>query len=188
MSQLIDDILKLSRMTRSEMTWRPVNLSAIAGSIADELQSQEPARRVEFVIAEGVTAKGDLQLLRVVMQNLLWNAWKFTGRQPQARIESDLTEWEGKPAYFVRDNGAGFDMTYADKLFIAFQRLHTVEEFPGTGIGLALAQCIIHRHGGKIRAEGGVDKGATFFPRYPAASKPVAALNPDKKHNVTDSI
>ena len=162
MSQLIDDILKLSRMTRSEMTWRPANLSALAVSIAEELQTQEPQRKVEFVIAEGITAEGDLQLLRVVLQNLLGNAWKFTGRQPRARIEFGLTEWEGKPAYFVRDNGAGFDMAYADKLFTAFQRLHRVEEFPGTGIGLALAQRIIHRHGGKIRAEGEVGKGATF--------------------------
>jgi light-regulated signal transduction histidine kinase (bacteriophytochrome) len=163
MGLLIDDILKLSQITRSEMTCTPVNLSELAFSVAEELQSLEPQRKVEFVIAEDVTTKGDSKLLRVVLQNLFGNVWKFTGRKPQARIEFGLTEWDGNPAYYVSDNGAGFDMVYVNKLFTAYQRIHTEVEFTGTGIGLALVQRIIHRHGGRIRAEGGVDKGATFY-------------------------
>ncbi len=150
----------------------------MAVSVAEELQSSEPERKVEFVIAKGITVKGDTQLLRVALQNLLGNAWKFTGRQPQARIEFGVTELDGKPAYFVRDNGAGFDMTYGNKLFTAFQRLHGVEEFPGTGIGLALTQRIILRHGGKIRAEGEVDKGATFCFTLSRGQPGPPSLNP----------
>jgi light-regulated signal transduction histidine kinase (bacteriophytochrome) len=163
MGQLIDDLLNLSRMTRSEMTWETVDLSALAQSVAAELKKTQPERQVEFVIAPGVVANGDAQLLRIAMENLLGNAWKFTEKQPRARIEFGVTQHDGKPAYFVRDNGVGFDMTYVDKLFTPFQRLHPVTEFPGTGIGLALVQRIVHRHGGRVWAEGEVGRGTTFY-------------------------
>lgn len=163
MSQLIEAMLSLSRLTRGEIKPDVVNLSILAKSIADELQKTQPERKVEFVIAQGVTAKGDMQMLRIVLENFLSNAWKFTGRHPTARIEFGVQQVEGKTAYFVRDDGAGFDMSYAGKLFTAFQRLHTETEFPGIGIGLATVQRIIHRHGGKVWAEGAVEKGATFY-------------------------
>ncbi len=163
MSGLIDDILKLSRITQSDMTCVPVNLSAMAVSIAEELKGMEPERRAEFVIPDGIAGRGDPQLLRVVLQNLLGNAWKFSGRRPDARIEFGCLKKDEKPVYFVRDNGAGFDISYADKLFTPFQRLHPEKEFPGTGIGLALTQRVIHRHGGEIWAESTVGQGATFY-------------------------
>lgn len=119
-------------------------------------------RQAEFIIADGVTAEGDTVMLRAVLENLLRNAWKFTGKHPTARIEFGLTQKEDHLVYFVRDDGVGFDMAYADKLFGAFQRLHSIAEFPGTGIGLATVQRIIHRHGGKIWVEGEVGRGATF--------------------------
>jgi len=163
MDQLIDDLLQLSRLTRAEMRYGSVDLSAMAGEIADELRQGEPDRHVEFTIAPGLTGWGDHTLLRDVLNNLLANAWKFTSGHDRARIEFGVVQSAGETAYFVRDDGAGFDMTYADKLFGAFQRLHKVDEFPGTGIGLATAQRIIHRHGGRIWAEGAVNKGATFY-------------------------
>jgi PAS domain S-box-containing protein len=163
MGALIDDLLKLSRLTRSEMHQEPVDLSALAREVATNLQQTQPERRVNFVISRGLTASGDHQLLRVALENLLGNAWKFTGKCPQARIEFGAIQNGDKKAYFVRDNGAGFDMTYAGKLFGAFQRLHETTEFPGTGIGLATVQRIIHRHGGRVWAEGAVGKGATFY-------------------------
>ena len=123
----------------------------------------QPERQVEFVIGKGLTASGDRQLLRVALVNLLGNAWKFTGKRQQARIEFGTTQNGDRKTYFVRDNGAGFDMTYASKLFSAFQRLHDTTEFPGTGIGLATVQRIIHRHGGSVWAEGAVGEGATFY-------------------------
>jgi PAS domain S-box-containing protein len=162
MGELIDGILKLSRLTRSEMHHEPINLSALAREIAGRLQETQPKRKVKFLIDKELTGSGDPQLLRVLLENLLGNAWKFTSKQPQARIEFSMERNNGKKAYFIRDNGAGFDMTYADKLFGAFQRLHDVSEFPGTGIGLATVQRIINRHGGSIWAEGAVGKGATF--------------------------
>ncbi|MFQ5791340.1 MAG: ATP-binding protein, partial [Acidobacteriota bacterium] len=162
MGLMVDDLLSLSRVTRSEMRSETVDLSELAKTIAARLQQTQPERPVEFVIEEGVTSKGDGRLLRVVLENLLGNAWKFAGKKPLTRIEFGLTEHDGKPAYFVRDNGAGFDMAYADKLFGAFQRLHAIDEFEGTGVGLATAQRIIHRHGGRIWAEGAVEQGATF--------------------------
>jgi PAS domain S-box-containing protein len=162
MGELIDAILKLSRLTRSEMRHEPINLSALAKEIANRLQETQPERKVKFVIDKELTANGDPQLLRVLLENLLGNAWKFTKKQPQAEIEFSMEQNNGKKAYFIRDNGAGFDMTYADKLFNAFQRLHDASEFPGTGIGLATVQRIIHRHGGAIWAEGAVGKGANF--------------------------
>lgn len=163
MAQLIDDILKLSLITRSELTFETVELSAIADSIADELRTEEPERKVLFVIKEGLTANGDPRLLKVVLDNLLGNAWKFTGAHAGARIEFGASDIEGKTAYFVRDDGAGFNMKYADKLFTTFQRLHSEQEFHGTGVGLALVQHIIHRHGGTVWAEGAEEQGATFY-------------------------
>ncbi len=162
MGELIDGILKLSRLTRSEMHHVPIDLSALAKEIATRLQETQPERKVKFIIDKELTANGDPQLLRVLLENLLGNAWKFTSKKPKTQIEFSMDRNNGKKAYFIRDNGAGFDMTYADKLFGAFQRLHDAAEFPGTGIGLATAQRIIHRHGGAIWAEGAVDKGATF--------------------------
>jgi len=163
MGVLIDDLLKLSRVTRSEMRRETIDLSALAQSIADELQETQPERQVDFVIAPGLTTSGDSQLLHQLMENLLGNAWKFTGKHPRAKIEFGVTQVNGKETFFVRDDGAGFDMTYADKLFSVFQRLHKQEEFPGTGVGLATVQRIAHRHGGQVWAEGEVGKGATFY-------------------------
>ncbi len=163
MGQLIDDLLNLSRMTRTEMRREVVDLSALAQAIAAEHQNRESGRQVEFVITEGMKINGDKRLLMVVLENLLGNAWKFTEKHPRARIECGVTQVNGKSAYFVRDDGAGFDMAYADKLFGAFQRLHGTTEFSGTGIGLATVQRIIHRHGGQVWAEGAVEQGATFY-------------------------
>ena len=163
MGRLIDDILKLSRLTRAEMQWERIDLSALAHEIATELHQTQPERQVDLIITEGVAVNGDARLLRVVLENLLGNAWKFTIRQACARIEFGYTEVGGEPVCFVRDNGAGFDVAYADRLFGAFQRLHSATEFEGTGIGLATVQRIIHRHGGRVWAEGVVNQGATFY-------------------------
>jgi PAS domain S-box-containing protein len=163
MSQLIDDMLNLSRISRSEMNIRRVNLSSLAQDIINELRESQPERNVEFLIQEGITVLGDERLLRIVLENLLGNAWKFTSKHQKARIEFGLQKMEDKPVYFIRDDGAGFDMSYAQKLFGAFQRLHTTEEFSGTGIGLATVQRIIRRHGGKVWAEGEIEKGTTIY-------------------------
>src|SRR5262245_738434 len=163
LEQLIGDLLNLSRLTRSEMRQGTVDLSALAEAVAAELRQREPQRRVEFVIARGVVACGDARLLRFAMDNLLGNAWKYTGTREEARIEFGAAPVNGQTAYFVRDNGAGFDMAYVDKLFRPFQRLHTEREFPGTGIGLASVKRVIGRHGGRVWAEGAVDRGATFY-------------------------
>lgn len=162
MGHLIDDILKLSRVTRAEMRRETVDLSAFARTISEELQQTEPDRQVEWRIAEGIMAQGDPALLRVVLDNLLGNAWKFTAHQLHARIEFGVRQEGGECVYYVRDNGAGFDPAYADKLFQAFQRLHTTAEFTGSGIGLATVRRIVRRHGGRVWAEGAVGKGATF--------------------------
>jgi PAS domain S-box-containing protein len=164
MAELIDDLLTLSRLTRREMRLETVDLSVLAQAIVEALRQAEPARQVKFDITPQVTVKADAQLMRVALENLLGNAWKFTAKHPRACIEFGvLLQPDGQPAYLVRDDGAGFDMAYVDKLFGAFQRLHTPAEFSGTGIGLATVQRIIHRHGGHIWAEGAVDKGATFY-------------------------
>jgi len=163
MAQLIDDMLNLSRVTRTEMRHEKVDLSSMAHTITEELRKAQPERDTTVVIAPGLIAKGDSRLLRAALENLLGNAWKFTGKKPRARIEFGVVEQEGKPVYFVRDDGAGFDMTYAEKLFGVFQRLHAMTEFPGTGVGLATVQRIVHRHGGRIWAEGAVEHGATFY-------------------------
>jgi light-regulated signal transduction histidine kinase (bacteriophytochrome) len=127
-----------------------------------DLQNGEPRRSVECVVPEGVAAQGDPRLLRVVLENLLGNAWKFTKKKPQARIELGVAKQDGQQVYFVRDDGAGFDMTYVGKLFGTFQRLHAAEDFSGSGVGLATVQRIIHRHGGRVWAQGAEGKGATF--------------------------
>ncbi len=163
MAQLIDDMLGLSRITRSELRREAVDLSAMAREIAEELRKSQPERCVEFIIAPDIVADGDPKLLRLMLGNLLGNAWKFTGKHTTARIEFGRKEQEGEAVFFVRDNGAGFDPAYSGKLFGAFQRLHSVAEFEGTGIGLATVQRIVHRHGGRIWAEGEVEKGATFY-------------------------
>jgi signal transduction histidine kinase len=163
MAHLIDDMLDLSRVTRGEMRRETVDLSALVKNIAAELKSAEPERQVDLGIAEGIVTQGDARLLRVLLENLLRNAWKFTGKHSTARIEFGISQNDGKPVYFVRDDGAGFDMAYAHKLFGAFQRLHGMTEFNGTGVGLATVQRIVHRHGGRVWAEGKVDHGATFY-------------------------
>jgi signal transduction histidine kinase len=162
MGQLIDDLLQLSRVSRSEMRRERVDLSALARDVAEELKHSEPGRDVKFNIAEGLEAQGDARLLRVALENLLGNAWKFTSRSPTALIELFARCREGHPEYTVRDNGVGFNMAYAAKLFSPFQRLHKATDFPGTGIGLATVQRIVHRHGGHIEAEAGPGAGATF--------------------------
>ena len=163
MGALIDDLLNLSRITRGDMRREPMDLSQVARSIADELRTTEPNRTAEFVIAPGLQAQGDPRLMRVVLENLLRNAWKFTSKRNGARIEFGRTADNGHSAFFVKDNGAGFDPNYSSRLFGAFQRLHSASEFPGTGVGLATVQRIILRHGGKVWAQGDVDLGATFF-------------------------
>jgi len=145
------------------MRTEAVDLSVMARDIAAELQRTTPERQVEFAIAQGLEARGDARLLRVALENLLGNSWKYTAKQPKPKIEFGSIEENGGRAFLVRDNGAGFDMQYADKLFGVFQRLHSVSEFEGTGVGLATVRRIIVRHGGRIWAEGAVDQGATFY-------------------------
>lgn len=163
MAQLIDDMLTLSRVSRSEMNIQQVDLSKIVQEIADELRETQPERVVQFIIQEGIIAQGDGILLRTVLENLIGNAWKFTSKHPAARIEFGVQLQNEMPVFFIRDNGAGFNMEYVQKLFGAFQRLHTTSEFQGTGIGLATVQRVIYRHGGKVWAEGEVEKGATIY-------------------------
>jgi len=162
MAALIDGLLSLSRVTRSELRREVVDLAEIARSVFAQLRRASPDRAVETVVADDLAAEGDARLLRGLLENLLGNAWKFTRRRAMARIEVGVVRESGERVYFVRDDGAGFDMTYADKLFGAFQRLHSPTEFEGTGIGLATVQRIVHRHGGRIWAESAVDRGATF--------------------------
>ncbi|MEN3375114.1 MAG: hypothetical protein V7604_469 [Hyphomicrobiales bacterium] len=163
MGRLIDDLLALSRVTRAELVREPIDLAELARSVMAQLQRTEPERRVEMAIDVEIAVEGDARLLRIALENLLGNAWKFTARRAAPRIEVGVTSENGNRAYFVRDNGAGFDMAYASKLFGVFQRLHSTAEFEGTGIGLATVQRIISRHGGRIWAAGAVDRGATFF-------------------------
>ncbi|GLI37019.1 sensor histidine kinase [Geobacter hydrogenophilus] len=163
MDTLVNALLQLSRMIRTEIDLHPVDVSAMAREIVEELAKSDPDRNVTVDIEGGVVVMADPHLLRIVMDNLLGNAWKYTSKNNDACIEFGTTEVTGKRACFVRDNGAGFDMAYAGKLFGAFQRLHSEAEFEGIGIGLATVQRIIHRHGGKVWAEGQVGKGATFY-------------------------
>jgi signal transduction histidine kinase len=163
MAQLIDDLLNLSKLTRSNMQYGEVNLSQIAQGILSVQHEQEPERQLDSHVEEELIVQGDKNLLQIALQNLLLNAWKFTGNKDITRIEMGKMSLEGTNIYFVKDNGAGFEMEYVDKIFGAFQRLHRTDEFQGTGIGLAIVQRIIHRHGGKIWAEGEVNKGAKFY-------------------------
>src|SRR5260370_21525687 len=163
MGRLIDDLLKLARVTRAEVRSEVVDLSSMARDIVSELQRSAPERQVDCAIAPGLTARGDPRLLRVVLDNLLRNSWKYTTKQPQPRIEFGATEGDGGRTFLVRDNGAGLDMKYIDKLFRVVQRPHSAEEFEGTGVGLATVRRIITRHGGPIWAEGAVDRGAALY-------------------------
>jgi two-component system, sensor histidine kinase and response regulator len=162
MTQLIDDLLGLARVSRGELRRSKVELGELIRGCAEELDRRDPSRTVEWSIADGLAANGDPRLLKIVLENLLGNARKFTGARARARIEVGSTQRGTERVYFVRDNGAGFDMRYADKLFAPFQRLHSAAEFEGTGVGLATVQRIVHRHGGRIWAESELDKGATF--------------------------
>jgi signal transduction histidine kinase len=162
MGELIDALLSLSRVTRVDFRREPVNLTRLADAIVKQLRAGDPERKVEFVNQGDLVAQGDAPLLRAVLENLLGNAWKFTGATPAACVWFGAEDHDGAPVYFVRDNGAGFDMAYAEKLFAPFQRLHTQREFAGTGIGLATVQRIVQRHGGRVWADGAVGKGATF--------------------------
>jgi signal transduction histidine kinase len=162
MSGLIDDLLRLSRISRTAPAPSDVDLSALAAAIVEELRHGEPARRAVVEIQAGVSAVGDERLLRIALENLLGNAWKFTRRRAEAHIAFGAEGGAPRPVYFVRDNGAGFDMTFAGKLFGAFQRLHSSREFEGTGIGLATVARVVHMHGGRIWAEAAADQGATF--------------------------
>jgi light-regulated signal transduction histidine kinase (bacteriophytochrome) len=163
MGQLIEDMLNLSRVTRGELRRVPVNLSHLAREITGELARRDPERKVRLSIAPNAEVSGDGNLLRIALENLLGNAWKFTAKRAEATIEFGVTELAGHPVYFVRDDGAGFDMAYASKLFGAFQRLHTATDFPGSGVGLAIVQRVIERHGGRVWAEAKLNAGATFF-------------------------
>jgi light-regulated signal transduction histidine kinase (bacteriophytochrome) len=163
MFKQIDALLRLSRITSVDMSREQVDLSALARAIAETLAKREPERKVTMVIAEGLQVQGDEPLLRIALENLLGNAWKFTRHTCGARIEVDTLLHEGRQAYVVRDNGAGFNMAFAQKLFGAFRRLHSGREFEGTGIGLATVRRVIHRHGGETWAEGHVGQGAAFY-------------------------
>ncbi len=163
MSQLIDDILNLSRIIRTEINLEEINLSQLAEEVASDLLRLHPERQVKFVIQPGLKALGDSRLLKLVFENLMGNAFKFTAKIPLAEIEFGARDNDGNPEFFIRDNGAGFDMAYADKLFKPFQRLHSARDYPGTGIGLASVLRIIHRLGGKVRAVGETGKGAAFY-------------------------
>jgi signal transduction histidine kinase len=163
MGQLINDLLNLSRITRSNLKFETVNLSAMVEKIVTDLRYLHPERKVDVIIPEEVEAEGDESLLLIALDNLLNNAWKFTKNTSHARIEFGVNHHDDKDVYFISDNGAGFEMEYVEKLFAAFQRLHNKNEFDGTGIGLATVQRIIHRHGGRIWAEGEVEHGATFY-------------------------
>jgi light-regulated signal transduction histidine kinase (bacteriophytochrome) len=163
MAALIDGLLTLSRVTRSEISRETVDLGAIARGVVAQLRRSAPDRAVEAVIAADLTAQGDARLMRGLYENLLGNAWKFTRHRSLTKIEVGAVKDNGDRVYFVRDNGAGFDMAYAGKLFGAFQRLHSTAEFEGTGIGLATVRRIVNRHGGRVWAEGAVGAGATFY-------------------------
>lgn len=164
MARLIDALLNLSRLGREPLTLEQTDLSSIARTIEQELRYMHPDRgEVTVRIADGITVSGDRRLLRSVIQNLMGNAWKYTARRERADIEFGTLEQEGQQVFFVRDNGAGFDMRYAGRLFTPFQRMHRTEDFEGTGIGLATVQRIVHRHGGRIWAEAEEGKGATFY-------------------------
>ena len=168
MAHLINDLLDLAHVARSELLRQRVDLATLAQGIVDDLRGSQPDRRVEFVCPSPLPVTADPNLMRVLLANLLQNAWKFTSKRPAARIEVGQVEHGGQPAYFVRDNGAGFDMESAGRLFGAFQRFHSAADFEGTGVGLATVQRIVHRHGGQVWAQSAVDQGTTIFFTLPA--------------------
>ena len=174
MGNLIDEILQLSRLSRRRFERVPVNTSALAREIVAELNDAEPDRRVEVEIRDGLHGEADLGLVRIVLQNLLANAYKFTAKTARPLVHFGAVEQDGVPVYFVADNGAGFDMAHAERLFRPFQRLHRDSEFPGDGIGLATVARAVHRHGGVIWAKGAVDQGATFHFNLTPGAKPPA--------------
>jgi light-regulated signal transduction histidine kinase (bacteriophytochrome) len=163
MARLIDDLLDLSRLTRAEMNRQRVNISTLVRKIADAKKKSQPERNVEFIIQDHLTVEGDGQLLGVALDNLLDNAWKFTGKSKSATIEFGAVNRDGQLVYFVRDSGVGFDMEYAGKLFQPFQRVHAMDEFAGTGIGLATVKKIVERHGGRVWIEAQKGKGTTVY-------------------------
>ena len=163
MGHLIDDMLLLSRLTRDDMRVQPLDLTPLARVVVDELRAREPRRNVEFESNGALPANGDERLLRIALTNLIGNAWKFTRQREPAHISFGGETRDGEATFYVRDDGVGFDMRYAQKLFGAFQRLHSTQEFEGTGIGLATVQRIIHRHGGRVWAESEIGKGTTFY-------------------------
>jgi light-regulated signal transduction histidine kinase (bacteriophytochrome) len=174
MAELIDSLLSLARVTRSDLKRDEVDMSALVREAAARLAASDSNRAVEVRVQDDLHAVADSHLARALVENLVGNAWKFTSKVPSACIEFGDTEKDGGSAFFVRDNGAGFDMAFATKLFAPFQRLHSAAEFPGTGIGLATVQRIVHRHGGRVWAEGVVDGGATFFFTFPVRTAGVA--------------
>jgi two-component system NtrC family sensor kinase len=163
MGEIIQDLLSLARVGRGELSRDRINLSSIARDVVEELRSKEPDRRVALHIENRLTAEADGRLVRVALENLLGNAWKFTAKVPDARIDVGAVQEKGGTTFFIRDNGAGFDMSYAEKLFNPFVRLHTDSEFPGTGIGLATVKRVVDRHGGRIWAQSAVDQGSVFY-------------------------
>jgi light-regulated signal transduction histidine kinase (bacteriophytochrome) len=175
-------------VTRASMKLVPVDLSGLAQRIVAELGRTQPDRRVNFNLTPNLKAHGDPSLLQAVLENLLTNAWKFTSKREQAEIEFGSKQENGETVYFIRDNGAGFDMAYAGKLFGAFQRLHAMTEFSGTGIGLATVQRIIHRHGGRTWAEAAVDQGATFFFTLPALERAKPEALPLEKESLARRV
>jgi PAS domain S-box-containing protein len=171
MGDIIDALLLLARLSRTEPRREPVDLGQLAHKVVEQLRAGEPGRAVDFVAAEGLVVQGDPELLRLLLDNLLGNAWKFTGKQPAARIEIGCDTTDTSTVYYVRDNGAGFDISFADKLFAPFKRLHVPSEFPGTGVGLATVQRIVRRHGGRVWAESAEGCGATFRFTLPATPR-----------------
>jgi light-regulated signal transduction histidine kinase (bacteriophytochrome) len=163
MGELIDALLALSRVSRAELRAERVDMSALAATIAAELRASQPERQAEFVIAPDIVVEADSRLFRAMLENLLSNAWKYSGQRAAARIEFGRIDNHGENVYYVRDNGVGFDMAYVGRLFGAFQRLHRQAEYAGTGVGLATVQRILHRHGGRVWAEAVLDEGATFY-------------------------
>jgi len=177
MERLIEDLLKLAQVARADLQVEEVNLSSLAGDIASELAHSDSSRAVQFVIEPECSAQGDPRLVRLALDNLLRNSWKFSGKRADARIEFGRLEGH-EPAFFVRDNGAGFDMAYSKRLFGVFQRLHAASEFPGTGVGLATVQRIITRHGGRAWATGAINQGATFYFTLPGTNGNGQTQNP----------
>ena len=163
MTGLIDDLLNLSRVTSSTMRTETVDLSSVGRSIMEELRLSAPQRKVEFIAAEKAEVIGDARLLRILMDNLLRNAWKYTSHHDRARIEFGIMRESDRTVYFVKDDGSGFDPNAVDRLFQPFQRLHSAAEFPGSGVGLATVQRVVRRHGGQVWASSEVEKGATFY-------------------------